>query len=114
MTGCMEHRWGGRVQADLAVLIVRDDGLRGIGRMKNLSLSGALLATSFNVPLHANITVSLLGGTETREIFACVVRAQPGYVAIEWRDMASPQILALIESVSTDGAALETRDPWAA
>jgi hypothetical protein len=114
MTGSVEHRWGQRVQTDLAVLIVRDGWMRGVGRMKNVSLSGAMLTTAFEIPLHANITVSPLGGSEPREIFAAVVRAEPGCVAVEWRDMASRQILDLIESVSTDGAALEARDPWAA
>jgi hypothetical protein len=114
MTGSVEHRWGQRVPADLAVMVMSDAAMRGVGRLNNVSLSGALLTTALEIPLYANITVSSLGGTEPREIAACVVRTQADAVAIEWRDMASPQVLALIESLSADGAGFETRDPCAA
>jgi hypothetical protein len=111
----MDHRWGQRVPADVAVVITRDGWMRGMGRISNVSLSGAMLKTALKMPVHATITVSPVGDTrQSEDIVACVVRTEPGSVAIEWRDMASPQIVALIESVTTDAAALETRDPCAA
>jgi hypothetical protein len=114
MTHSMEHRWGRRVAAELAVVIVRDGGMRGVGRIENVSLSGALLTTALDIPLHTNITVSVLGAVEPREIPACVVRLRPGGLAIEWRDMASPQIVELIQGIAPDGTCLETHDSYAA
>ena len=115
MTSSVEHRWGRRVAADTPVVVTRDGWMLGIGHVTNISLSGAILATPLEVPLHSNISVSPIGGNAANgEILACVVRAQPGSVAIEWRDMASSQVVALIKSASPDSAALETRDPCAA
>jgi hypothetical protein len=115
MTTCMEHRWGHRVDADLPVMIGYDGRMSGMGRVSNVSLSGALLVTALNVPLHASVTVSpLRDGKATADLSACVVRTDAGTVAVEWRDMASPQVIALIKSVSSDATALERRDPYAA
>jgi hypothetical protein len=108
----MEHRWGQRVAADTPVVVTRDGWMLGLGQVANISLSGAMLTTALEVPLHANITILPIGGNAANgEIAACVVRTNPGSVAIEWRDMASSQVVALIKSASPDSAALETRDP---
>ncbi|MEJ0085173.1 MAG: PilZ domain-containing protein [Pseudomonadota bacterium] len=115
MSSSAEHRWGQRVPANVAVVITRDGCVRGVGRVSDVSLSGALLTTALEVPVHADISVSLPGeNAEPREIPACVVRSQSGSLAIEWRDMASPQVMAFIRGIAPDGAGLETRDPCAA
>jgi hypothetical protein len=115
MTTAMEHRWGHRVGTDASVLITRDGVLQGVGCVGNVSLSGALLLTSVVLPLHANVAISSPGDDRNaRELSACVVRTACGNIAIEWRDMASREVIAFIQKISPDAAALETRDPCAA
>jgi len=115
MNTSMEHRWGQRVAAELPVMIGYDGRVFGMGRVINVSLSGALLVTPLQVPLHASVTISpVRDGKAAAELAACVVRTEEGRVAVEWRDMASPQIIALIQSASSNPAAFERRDPYAA
>jgi hypothetical protein len=115
MKACMEHRWGQRVTAEFPVMIRCEGWVFGMARVRDLSLSGALLVTPLEVPLHANVTISpVREGKTTADLPACVVRSEAGSIAVEWRDMASPQVIALIESVSSDATAFERRDPYAA
>ena len=101
--------------ADLPVMIVCEGRAFAPARMRTVSLSGALLFTPLKVPLFANITVSpLIDGKTTADLCACVIRTEPGSVAIEWRDMASPQVIELIALASSDGKGLEVLDPCAA
>ncbi len=89
--------------------------MSGMGRVSNVSLSGALLVTSLKIPLHTSVSISQVrDGKVAANLFACVVRTEPGSVAVEWRDMASPQVISLIESATCNAAAFERRDPYAA
>jgi hypothetical protein len=71
--------------------------------------------TPLKIPLHASISISPIGEARSNEdIFACVVRTLPGAFAVEWRDMASPPVIALIERISPDALRFDRRDPYAA
>jgi hypothetical protein len=54
----MEHRWGARMLVDVPVHLSAGNvaGIRG--RVRNLSLSGALLRCDANLDLHALTVVS--------------------------------------------------------
>jgi hypothetical protein len=96
-------------------MITCDGRQFGMGRVSNVSLSGALLVTPLEMPLHAGITISPVGdGISKEDIFACVVRTLPGAFAVEWRDMASPAVIALIGRISPDALKFDRRDPYAA
>jgi hypothetical protein len=115
MRTVMEHRWGQRVTATLPVTIVVDRRRSGMGRVKNVSVSGALLETPIDIPINANVSISPSGKTlVSGEICGCVVRTLPGGFAVEWRDMASPPVIALMESISPDSGKCDRRDPYAA
>lgn len=115
MTTCMEHRWGQRVLADVPVTITCEGRNFGMGRVSNVSLSGALLVTPLKIPLHASISIAPIGEARPKEeMAACVVRTVPGGFAVEWRDMASPPVIALIERISPDALRFDRRDPYAA
>ena len=115
MTTCVEHRWGQRVLADVPVTITCEGQQFGMGRISNVSLSGALLVTPLKMALHASVAISLIGEARSSEdIFASVVRTVPGGFAVEWRDMASPPVIALIEHISPDALKFDRRDPYAA
>ena len=74
-----------------------DAGRVETGRMRNLSISGALIETALELPVFSNLVVSVptLG-----DLAASIVRCAPGRFAVEWRDMACPSIVALLERVT--------------
>jgi hypothetical protein len=70
------------------------------GILRNASISGAFLETTIEVPLHAHvvITVPIAGpqGTAVRSLNACVVRLDASGVGVEWRDMATIDIVQIL------------------
>ena len=94
-------RFGSRVPLVLAVGLSADAGTTGRGTIRNASISGALIETALNLPLHTNLIVTLsMPGEQTpasHSLAACVVRIDPAGVGIEWRDIAGADVLDLIE-----------------
>jgi hypothetical protein len=94
-------RFGGRLPFDLPVRLSTDGRALGRGIIRNASLSGALIETALDLPLHTNLVVKLTipgnGAPSPRELAACVVRVDPAGVGIEWRDMASVDVTDLLE-----------------
>jgi hypothetical protein len=81
-----------------------DAGTAGPGTIRNASISGALIETSLELPLHTNLVVELsVPDGETTAIHAlgaCVVRLDPSGIGIEWRDMAGSDIVELLDRAS--------------
>jgi hypothetical protein len=100
----MEHRWGQRVTLQAPVRLYLDDAALGRGLLRNVSISGALIETSLEIPVFSNLVVALAGigagGPQIHELAACVVRRLPTGVAVEWRDMACPAVVALMERIT--------------
>ncbi len=93
----MEHRWGERVPLDCPTQLVLVDGTLVEGRVRNASISGALIETAQRVPVYTPLSVRLLtAGRRNLELPACVVRVAREGVAVEWRDMAVPTLVALL------------------
>jgi hypothetical protein len=105
----MEHRWGQRVTLEAPVRLYFDDAALGRGVLRNVSTSGALIETSLEIPVFANLVVALptIGeaSPQIHELAASVVRRVPVGVAVEWRDMACPAIVELIERLTGKRAA---------
>jgi len=84
----MEHRCGQRTPVNL---LVRWTGLAdviGMGRLRNVSASGAFLQTSLELPLLSTVRIELIGRTRHASSYlagrAYVVRKEAGGVGIEW------------------------------
>jgi len=110
----MEHRWGVRIDLDCAVRLLSHDGPVGEGRLRNASISGALIATRVRLAPLTPLNVVLVTGRgaqrRTVELPACVARLDREGFAVEWRDMAVPTLVALLrEAGATDGT-LAARD----
>jgi PilZ domain len=94
-------RFGSRVPLALAVQLSVDARTAGRGTIRNASISGALIETASDLPLHTNlvVTLSMTGGEApaSRSLAACVVRVDPDGVGIEWRDIAGADVLDLLE-----------------
>jgi hypothetical protein len=97
------HRWGQRTVVDIPVLVAACALPAIHGHLKNLSLSGALLETDHELPLHAYIAISVkhpeMGDSATR-VMARVARYSKGAVGVEWCEFASRTVKDLIRSAS--------------
>jgi hypothetical protein len=97
-------RFGARLSLAVPVRLNTDAGTAGPGTIRNASISGALIETSLELPLHTNLVVELsVPDGETTAIHAlsaCVVRLDPSGIGIEWRDMAGSDIVELLDRAS--------------
>jgi hypothetical protein len=102
----MEHRWGSRSALDTEVRLRLICGAADAGRIKNASLSGALVRTARRLPVFARVLVEFeRGSTRGRErecVPAYVVRAAPDGVGLEWSEFAPPAIATLLERTNSD------------
>ena len=77
--------------------------------IRNASISGGLIETALELPLHTNlvVTLSIPGGEApaTHALAACVVRVDIEGVGVEWRDIAGTDVVELLAraSVLTSG-----------
>jgi len=100
----MEHRWGQRVTLDLPVSLEVGGRMLGCGLLRDVSVSGALIETSLELPVFTNLVVTLPATCEVEgqspALAASVVRIARGRFAVEWRDMACPAVAALLERMA--------------
>ena len=91
----MEHRWGQRKPCRARVSVSAGAGITGTARVRDVSISGALLETALPLPLFSQIAVAVLrddGATHAQEFTASVVRTEPDGVGIEWCDPVAGSI----------------------
>jgi hypothetical protein len=99
----MEHRWGQRLSTNIPVRLrcmqSRDGGCRCLGWMENVSASGALIRTELGIRPAPNVVVETLApalGLRGRELPGSVVRAGCGEIAVEWLEVASTGVSAVM------------------
>lgn len=104
----MEHRWGTRKPVLLHVRLTTAGGVAAVGILRDISVSGAFIATEAPMKLHEQIQLTVYGGPHHRKQLASfdahVVR-KAGHqgadqslhkgVGIEWSELA-PQTLSLL------------------
>jgi hypothetical protein len=99
----LEHRWGERFPLDLPVQLAVNT-VSGIdARLKNLSLSGALIKADFALRIHTVIDIKLpvrLHEQPATVVKAYVIRKFNEEVGIEWRDFAPHAIKELLRSLA--------------
>jgi hypothetical protein len=110
----MEHRWGVRVDLDCTARLMLHDGPVGDGRLRNASISGALISTPVRLAPLTPLTVVLVTGRGARrrtlELPACVARIDREGIAVEWRDMAVPTLVELLREAGATDQVLQARD----
>jgi len=97
------HRWGQRIPVNIAVHVAAHASPGIDGRLKNISLSGALMEADHELRLHALIEVSIkLPRTEHNPvmIMARVTRKIKDAVGIEWCEFAPSAVKDLLRSPS--------------
>ena len=89
----MEHRWGQRQPVNLVVRFFAMSGMTGVGRLMNISSSGAFLATTSPLRRLALVylepTSAPLWEIQSRRIAASVVRRDEIGVGLEWCEAAA-------------------------
>jgi hypothetical protein len=77
----------------------------GMGHIENVSISGAFLETTLQLPVNANVILEPLssagGALENLKIAARVARVDKRGLGLEWRVLATPQTLALLGVVES-------------
>jgi len=110
----MEHRWGARVDLDWPVRVTLQDGAVVEGRLRNASISGALIETPVRLAPLTPLSVLLVTGRgaqrRTLELPACVARVDRAGFAVEWRDMAVPALVDRLREAGATEQALQERD----
>jgi hypothetical protein len=100
----MEHRWGQRVTVEMPVRLDLGGRTLGRGTLRNVSISGAFIETSLELPIFTNLVVALptMSGLVpgSHELTASVVRRVPAGLAVEWRDMACRPLVQLLERIT--------------
>jgi hypothetical protein len=97
------HRWGQRTAVDIPVLVAAHASPAIHGRLKNLSLSGALMETDHELRLHAYIEISIKlpeMGRRAIRVMARVMRTAEGGVGVEWCEFAPSAVKDLLRSPS--------------
>ena len=99
----MEHRWGQRISTDVAVSLVATPATIGVGRMLNVSSTGAFVQTRLHVPLLSFVYLEpadlAVDGCVVGRIGACVVRRCADGVGLEWCDDAADAVERLMSAV---------------
>ena len=97
-----ERRWGPRVEVDFPVRLELSRGRSAPGRMRNASISGAMIECSVEMPAFTQLKVEILvsadGLTEPIQLPARVVRAEHPRLGVEWRDLAPPAYASLLQT----------------
>jgi hypothetical protein len=102
----MEHRCGRRREIGTPIRVRRPDGLAASGRLRNTSLSGALVESDLSVKVLSYIEIEL-SVRQWNPIFveAQVVRSTAGGVfAIEWSELAPAIVQRLVIGQEHAGA----------
>jgi hypothetical protein len=94
-----ERRWGMRIDVDLPVRLELADGSNTSGRMRNASISGAMIECALELPTFTSFRVLIPAtGTDPHpiQIHARVVRAEHPRLGVEWRDVAPQPLVNLL------------------
>lgn len=92
----IDHRWGRRRVTDAAVRFMALPGTLGVGRITNVSVTGAFMETGVELPIAAILHLESIETTAEaarRRLAASVVRCTEQGVGLEWCECASNSIL---------------------
>jgi hypothetical protein len=96
------RRWGQRIELDIPVRVAANGSPTIHGRLKNLSLSGALIEADHELRLHARIEVNIKLPETGRcaSVMARVTRDVEGAFGLEWCEFAPTAVRDLLRSPS--------------
>jgi hypothetical protein len=114
----MEHRWGYRLSTNIPVRLrcaqSQDNGCRCLGCLENVSASGALIRTELGICPAANVFVETLVpalGLHGDGLPAAILRASSGEMEVEWLELASTDVCALMTETMLNSGGGEGERP---
>ena len=101
----MEHRWGERFTVDLAVRVAGRPYSVRMGRLVDLSVSGAFIDVAADLRLLSRVQVAITAlpqrlGHPTPMIAAFIARRPKDGVGVEWCEHAPKAVLELLRYVA--------------
>jgi hypothetical protein len=93
----VEHRWGERLPVRARVALRVQGGLRGIGYIRDISISGALVVTGVRAPFMSFVRVSVPDNNSSITIEGQVVRYTHNGFAVEWCELAPEVVRSLVQ-----------------
>lgn len=90
----MEHRWGHRVDLDVAADLLSPDGI-ATATVRNASVSGAMVETAMKPPLLSRVFLKPRASPGAW-LDACVIRVDDKGIALEWLDPGRHPFSALL------------------
>jgi hypothetical protein len=97
----LERRRALRLDVDLPVRLELADNRSAPGRMRNASVSGALIECALELPTFATLRVEILASgpqlPEPIQITARVIRAEHPCLGVEWRERAPLALTELLQ-----------------
>ncbi|HEV8442704.1 MAG TPA: PilZ domain-containing protein [Steroidobacteraceae bacterium] len=96
-----ERRFGPRVEVDVPIRLELRDGRSTAARLRNVSVSGALIECAEEMPTFTTLRVEIPVSAripEPIQLGARVVRAEHPYLGVEWRDLAPDTFVSLLSS----------------
>ena len=104
----LERRRALRMGVDLPVRLAMADDRRTTGRLRNASISGALIECTVELPTYAWLRVEILADghfvTEPIYLSARVIRAERPCLGVEWRERAPQSLVDLLKRTTGDGS----------
>ena len=106
----MEHRWGHRVPLDFPVQVFLNPGPKLIGRIRNVSVSGAFIGTTDRFALWVPLEIALLPPNglppALERVSAHVTRRTRDGIGIEWCELAPAPVRLLLADAPGDDASV--------
>ena len=96
-----ERRFGPRVEVDVPIRLELRDGRSTAARLRNVSVSGALIECAEEMPTFTTLRVEIPVSSRIPapiQLGARVVRAEHPYLGVEWRDLAPDTFVSLFSS----------------
>ena len=96
-----ERRWGPRVEVDVPIRLELRDGRSTAARLRNVSISGALIECAEEMPTFTTLRVEIPVSSRIPapiQLGARGGRAEHPYLGVEWRDLAPDTIVSLLSS----------------
>ena len=89
------------MDVDLPVRLELRDGRRAPARLRNVSVSGALIECAEELPTFTTLRVEIPASARMPapvQLGARVVRAEHPYLGVEWRDLAPETFVSLLSA----------------
>ena len=92
----MDHRWGYRLPVDIGVRLMHGRETLGVGRLRQVSISGAFVRTPVELPLLSRVRLRSSVSAADEWLDAYVARRGRSGYGLEWTELAPEALTPLL------------------